>query len=304
LEKEPSMTLLTDEVREAIEAGNLAHLVTLNPDGSPQLSVVWVGIENDEIVAGHLFEHQKVRNVRGDPRVVLSIETGGQDERGFEKYLVVHGTARITEGGAPALLQRLVEEYVGPGVKFPPMDNPPEGYITRNHDRPPRRRRTLGFLTVAALRYTHDAGIARLVIANPLQNRLDDAVLERLAAAVEDLQSRDDTRAIVLTADGPDFSWGFARGPTEASPPQIDSCPRWPARRCSARTPRGASPAPSERCATADPDPPTPLKAASCTHLSTAHSQTRTTPPNRKRDRPCDQISSPPRTARSPGPRP
>ena len=125
------MTLLTDDVREALESGRLAHLVTLNPDGSPQLSIVRVGIEGGEIVAGHLFEHQKVRNVRRDPRVVLSMETGGQDERGFEKYLVVHGTARITEGGAPALLQRLVARDVGPGVKFPPMDDPPEGYITR-----------------------------------------------------------------------------------------------------------------------------------------------------------------------------
>ena len=125
------MTLLTDEVRDAIEGGHLAHLVTLNPDGSPQLSVVWVTLEDDEIVAAHLFEHQKVRNVRRDPRVVLSIETGGQDARGFKEYLVVHGTARITEGGAPALLQRLAERYIGPGVKFPPMDEPPDGYITR-----------------------------------------------------------------------------------------------------------------------------------------------------------------------------
>ncbi len=125
------MTVLTDDVRDAIEGGHLAHLVTLNPDGSPQLSVVWVTLEDDEVVAAHLFEHQKVRNVRRDPRVVLSIETGGQDERGFKEYLVVHGTARITDGGAPALLQRLAERYIGPGVKFPPMDDPPEGYMTR-----------------------------------------------------------------------------------------------------------------------------------------------------------------------------
>ena len=125
------MTALPDEARAAIEEGHLAHLVTINPDGSPQTSIVWVGLEGDEIVAAHLFEHQKVRNVRRDGRVVLSMETGGQDARGFDNYLVVRGKARITEGGAPELLQRLSEIYIGPGITFPPMDNPPAGYITR-----------------------------------------------------------------------------------------------------------------------------------------------------------------------------
>ena len=50
---------------------------------------------------------------------------------GLDEYLVVHGTARITEGGAPELLQRLAEVYLGPGVKFPPMPDPPPGFITR-----------------------------------------------------------------------------------------------------------------------------------------------------------------------------
>ncbi|MGD0239464.1 MAG: hypothetical protein ABSB59_03940 [Streptosporangiaceae bacterium] len=45
-------------------------------------------------------------------------------------HLVIYGTARITEGGAPELLQELARTYLGPDVKFPPMDNPPPGYIT------------------------------------------------------------------------------------------------------------------------------------------------------------------------------
>ena len=68
-------------------------------------------------------------NVRRDPRVVLSLVTGGRDPSGLDEYLVVHGTARITEGGAPELLQRLAEVYIGPGVKFPPMEDPPPGYV-------------------------------------------------------------------------------------------------------------------------------------------------------------------------------
>jgi PPOX class probable F420-dependent enzyme len=108
----------------------LAHLVTLNPDGSPQVSVVWVGLDGDEIVAGHLPEHRKLRNIRNDSRVALSLESGAHNATGLAEYLVIHGTARVTEGGAPQLLQRLAHTYLGPDVRFPPMDNPPPGYIT------------------------------------------------------------------------------------------------------------------------------------------------------------------------------
>ncbi len=124
------MATLPESARAVLESAALAHLVTLNEDGSPQVSIVWVGLEGDEIVAGHLPEHKKVRNIRNDSRVALSIETGNRNPIGLTEYLVVYGTARITEGGAPELLQRLARTYLGPDVRFPPMDNPPAGYIT------------------------------------------------------------------------------------------------------------------------------------------------------------------------------
>jgi PPOX class probable F420-dependent enzyme len=123
--------LLSDEVRGALTSGHLAHLVTLEPNGSPQVTLVWVGLEGDEIVAGHLGVWRKVANLKRDPRVVLSMETGGHAANGLAEYLVIYGRARITEGGAPELLQRLAHTYLGPAVKFPPMDSPPPGYITR-----------------------------------------------------------------------------------------------------------------------------------------------------------------------------
>ena len=121
---------LSDDVRAALRSGRLAHLVTLEPDGTPQVTCVWVGVEDDEIVSGHLFASRKVQNIRRDPRVVLSMEAEGSSN-GLDHYLVVHGTARITEGGAPELLQRLARTYLGPDVRFPPMDSPPPGFITR-----------------------------------------------------------------------------------------------------------------------------------------------------------------------------
>jgi hypothetical protein len=63
--------------------------------------------------------------------VAVSIESGTTNEIGLREYLVIHGNARVTEGGAPELLQRLARVYLGPDVKFPPIDNPPPGYVTR-----------------------------------------------------------------------------------------------------------------------------------------------------------------------------
>ncbi|HEX6418640.1 MAG TPA: PPOX class F420-dependent oxidoreductase [Acidimicrobiales bacterium] len=125
------MTVLTPEAREVLAAGRLAHLVTLNADGSPQVSIVWVGLDGDELVSGHLGMRQKLRNVQRDPRVVLSVETGHRNAMGLDEYLVVRGTGRVTEGGAPELLQRLAHVYLSPEARFPPVDDPPPGYVLR-----------------------------------------------------------------------------------------------------------------------------------------------------------------------------
>jgi PPOX class probable F420-dependent enzyme len=122
---------ITESARALLESDALAHLVTLEPDGSPQVSIVWVGLHGEEIVAGHLPEHRKVRNIRRDPRVALSLEADTHNAIGLSEYLVIYGRARITEGGAPELLQELAHTYLGPDVKFPPMSDPPPGYITR-----------------------------------------------------------------------------------------------------------------------------------------------------------------------------
>jgi PPOX class probable F420-dependent enzyme len=121
---------IPDSARAVLDGPALAHLVTIEPDGRPQVSIVWVGLDGEELVAAHLPEHRKVRNIRRDPRVALSIEAGTRNEIGLNEYIVIHGSARITEGGAAELLQRLARVYLGPDVKFPPMDNPPAGYIT------------------------------------------------------------------------------------------------------------------------------------------------------------------------------
>ena len=123
--------LIGADARAILESSALAHLVTLERDGRPQISCVWVGMDGDEIVFASLGPRRKLENIARDPRVALSIEGSDVNPIGLKQYLVVHGTARIEEGGGPELLQRLARTYLGPDVKFPPMDDPPPGVVAR-----------------------------------------------------------------------------------------------------------------------------------------------------------------------------
>ncbi len=118
--------------RDLIGAGANATLVTLNEDGSPQVSLVWVALrsdgDDDELVCGHFGEHRKVRNVRRDGRVALTVVSADNDGL-MQHYLSVAGTARIEEGGAPELLAELAAT-LAPDSGFPPADAPP-GWLTR-----------------------------------------------------------------------------------------------------------------------------------------------------------------------------
>ena len=125
------MTVLNPSARALLESDALVHLVTLNSDGSPQLSCVWVGLDGDDIVSGHMDPRQKLRNVRRDPRVVLSVEGQRINEVGLREYLVVHGSGRVEEGGARDLLQRLAHVYLGPNIVFPPPQYDTPGYVLR-----------------------------------------------------------------------------------------------------------------------------------------------------------------------------
>lgn len=124
---------LDTAARELIGSGADATLVTLNPDGSPQATLVWVVLESDaegdELVTAHLTEHKKVRNVRRDGRVALTILSPNRGEL-MTPYLSISGTARIVEGGAPELLTELAVAMAGPETGFPPEDAP-AGYLTR-----------------------------------------------------------------------------------------------------------------------------------------------------------------------------
>lgn len=90
----------------------VAHVWTRNADGSPQVSVVWVIAQGDEILFGTDTKSQKAKNLARDPHVILSIEDTERNERGFQRHLVVRGQATI-EPGDPQLMDQLAMKYLG-----------------------------------------------------------------------------------------------------------------------------------------------------------------------------------------------
>jgi PPOX class probable F420-dependent enzyme len=122
---------LSDAAFELIGSAAVATVATLNADGSPHLSCAWVGVEDGEIVFGTLDDQRKLRNLRRDPRIALTVQSNRINAWGLLEYIVIDGRARITEGGAAELLQRLARTYIGPDAVFPAMPDPPPGFVTR-----------------------------------------------------------------------------------------------------------------------------------------------------------------------------
>ncbi|MDV3125019.1 PPOX class F420-dependent oxidoreductase [Mycobacterium sp. 21AC1] len=125
---------LGDAARELIGSGADGTLITLNPDGSPQATLVWLALQStpdgDELVTAHLSEHKKVRNIRRDPRVAVTIVDPGHVGAVMRPYLAITGTARVVEGGAPEVLRGLAQNLAHPDAHFPP-DDAPAGWVTR-----------------------------------------------------------------------------------------------------------------------------------------------------------------------------
>jgi PPOX class probable F420-dependent enzyme len=121
---------LPEAARELLERDAVAHVVTIDEDGGPQVTAAWVGLDGDEIVLATIPEQRKLRNLRRDPRIALSVPSATTNEWGLLECLVVYGSARVTEGSAAEVLQRLARTYIGP-TPCSPTPDPPPGFVTR-----------------------------------------------------------------------------------------------------------------------------------------------------------------------------
>ncbi|MEU3395139.1 PPOX class F420-dependent oxidoreductase [Streptomyces filamentosus] len=109
-------------VRALLDDANHAVLSTLQPDGSPQTSVVWVGRDGDDVLVSSQDGRRKVKNVRADARVSLLL----LDRRDPERYTEIRGTATVAEDVDRALAVALAEKYEGEGAGREYLELPPE----------------------------------------------------------------------------------------------------------------------------------------------------------------------------------
>lgn len=124
------MTALPTELRDLIEAGPLTHLSTINEDGSPQVTVIWIGLDGEEIVSAHMNHYRKLRNIERDPRVVLSFLGPRERTAVLNPYAVLRARATVeASDGAWDLLNGFTKLYMSPEDEFPAPKGP--GYIVR-----------------------------------------------------------------------------------------------------------------------------------------------------------------------------
>jgi PPOX class probable F420-dependent enzyme len=123
------MTHLTRELRDLISSGPLTHLTTINADGSPQVTVIWIGLDGDDIVSGHMSRYLKLRNVERDSRVVLSFDAPRVPGTFLNEYAVLRATATVTPDDAWDLLNGLAKVYISPDAEFPAPKG--DGFIVR-----------------------------------------------------------------------------------------------------------------------------------------------------------------------------
>ncbi len=98
---EAAKKLLTDKA--------YGHVTTFTPKGEAQVTMVWMDCEGDQVVFNSADGRLKLRNLRLDPRIVVSV----QDRADPQAYLTVYGKAAITEQGADANIDKLAKRFLG-----------------------------------------------------------------------------------------------------------------------------------------------------------------------------------------------
>ncbi|TDU77107.1 PPOX class F420-dependent oxidoreductase [Streptomyces sp. KS 21] len=101
---------LNETVRGLLDYPHPAVLSTLNPDGSPQSSVVWVARDGSDLLVSTEQGRRKERNIARDGRVGLTVF----DTANPFLYVEIRGTATLAEDAGRAVAGRIAEEYLGP----------------------------------------------------------------------------------------------------------------------------------------------------------------------------------------------
>ncbi|OLB43420.1 MAG: hypothetical protein AUI04_02515 [Candidatus Rokubacteria bacterium 13_2_20CM_2_64_8] len=105
---------LPDSVKKILQDKAYGHVITFGAGGKPQVTMVWVDIDGDEVVFNTAEGRLKPKNLRSDPRVIISV----QDRNDPQSYMVFHGKASITEAGADPHIDKLAKRFLN-AEKYP-----------------------------------------------------------------------------------------------------------------------------------------------------------------------------------------
>ncbi len=100
---------LPEPVKKVLEDKAYGHVITFGANGRPQVTMVWLDVEGDEVLFNTAEGRVKPKNLRRDPRVIISV----QNRSDPQSYMVLHGTAAITEAGADAQIDKLAKRFLG-----------------------------------------------------------------------------------------------------------------------------------------------------------------------------------------------
>jgi len=104
------MVALSDKQRQLLDGKNFAYLGTINPDGSPQVTPVWVEYDGTHVIVNSEAKRAKIRNVKRDPRVSVSIA----DAANPYQYIEIRGkVVEVTDQGGFEGIDRLAKKYIG-----------------------------------------------------------------------------------------------------------------------------------------------------------------------------------------------
>jgi len=110
------MAALPERARELIDGRNFATVATIQPDGGPQTSVVWVKRDGDDILFSTIKSRRKYANLVADPRISVLVTEAGDAYR----YAEIRGHVVMTDDPRADLIDELAHKYTGSAFDLPP----------------------------------------------------------------------------------------------------------------------------------------------------------------------------------------
>jgi PPOX class probable F420-dependent enzyme len=101
--------VLSDDLKKILDGPVFVTVATIQPDGSPQVSPVWVKRDGDDLLISTTVGRRKERNLRRDPRVTVVVQPADAPYT----YAEVRGSATLTTDGGPQLIDELSQKYTG-----------------------------------------------------------------------------------------------------------------------------------------------------------------------------------------------